>query len=152
MSGKCLVRDGSSSRTENRSILFLGREYTPLLPTPESVPRGPVDPPLLDDIPPENWWVDRANELFESAAHITNLLEQLEGLGSPLVTPFAGFCSFTATTGNVYVNNFPRMGPGSDASTTAKLVETGVSYLDRFTALWKMGEGWVILHTLFEIH
>jgi hypothetical protein len=31
-------------------------------------------------------------------------------------------------------------------------VETGVSYLDRFTALWKMGEGWVILHALFERH
>jgi len=142
MLGKCLTSQ-EWPKTESRSILFLVREYTPLLPTPESEPRGPVDPPFLEDTPPENWWIDRANELFESSAYIITLLEQLEELGAPLVIPFAGFCSFIATIGNVYVYNFPRMGPGRDFATTARLMEKGIAYLDHFTALWKMGEGWV---------
>ena len=80
--------------TDMGSILFLGREYIPFLPTPDSVPKGPVDPPLLEAMAPEGWWAERADQLFNAAGQITSLIEELEALGSPLVTPFTGFGVF----------------------------------------------------------
>ncbi|RDW57296.1 hypothetical protein BP5796_12746 [Coleophoma crateriformis] len=126
-------------------ILFLNREYIPFLPTSESEPQGPVDPPLLQAASPDGRWAERANELFHAAACITNILEDLEELDRPLATPFAGFCAFSIATMNIYVAAFPRMNmgrsPNADISAELHLI-----YIDKFRHVWKIGNGLVNWH------
>ncbi|CZR56852.1 uncharacterized protein PAC_06741 [Phialocephala subalpina] len=131
------------------SILFLGREYIPFLPTPDSVPKGPVDPPLLEAMAPEGWWAERAYQLFNAAGQITSLIEELEALGSPLVTPFTGFCVFSAATMNAYVSSFPRMNHGNSQGFAEELLEINIQWLSSFKKVWPMGNGWfkTIVHT-----
>ena len=122
------------------SLLFLGREYLPFLPTPASEPSGPVDPPLLPG-GPQGWWADRADEIFTSAAHITDILRRMDMAGTPFFAAFPGFCAFSAATMNSYVSCFPRMNLGRSKTAAADL-SSNLSYLDRFRAIWPMGDGW----------
>ncbi|KAF2808118.1 uncharacterized protein BDZ99DRAFT_73562 [Mytilinidion resinicola] len=124
------------------SILFLSREYIPFLPKPESIPVGPVDPPLLESAAPEGWWVERADQLFNSSAQITNLLQELDDLNTSLLTPFSGFCAFSAAIMNAYVSSFPRMNYGKCIHFSTKLLEVNIQWLSRFKEIWKMGNGW----------
>ncbi|EED18778.1 fungal specific transcription factor, putative [Talaromyces stipitatus ATCC 10500] len=123
------------------SMLFLGREYIPFLPTPTSRPSGPVDPPLLNKAAPSQWWEDRANELFSASSNITALLNELRTEGAPLLTPFAGFCAFSAATMNIYVVCFPEMNLGRSRGKEANF-DMDLIYLDEFRARWPMGAGW----------
>ncbi|KAH8817122.1 putative fungal-specific transcription factor [Xylogone sp. PMI_703] len=122
-------------------VLFLNREYIPFLPTAESEPRGPVDPPLLEASAPNSWWKDRAWDLFHAAETITDLLQELGELDRSLLTPFTGFCAFSAAAINVYVEAFPRMNLGRSIRASA-LVELNVAYFDKFCRSWKIGNGW----------
>ncbi|CAK7236586.1 hypothetical protein SCUCBS95973_009657 [Sporothrix curviconia] len=128
------------------SILFLGREYIPFLPTPEATPAGPVDPPLLPLSPPSpSWWADRAAELFDASVHIVALLKELADAGAALASPFAGFCSFSAATMNLYVLHFPNMNLGRSAGAAvdmAAVVADNLSFLESFQAVRPMGRGW----------
>jgi hypothetical protein len=128
--------------SNDHSALFLHREYIPFLPTTESEPAGPVDPPLLEASAPNGWWQDGARELFDAAACITNILSELDDAGATLMTPFAGFCAFSAATMNLYVSRFPKLNLGRSSDATA-LAKTNKLYMLRFKSLWKMGEGWV---------
>lgn len=123
------------------SLLFLGREYIPFLPTPDSEPSGPTDAPLLEAEAPQGWWTNRAAELFFGAAHITSISQQLDEANASLLTPFAGFCNFAAATMNIYVSCFPNMNHGRSREAEA-MVSSNIDYLDRFKALWPMGSGW----------
>lgn len=122
------------------SLLFLGREYIPFLPTPSSEPSGPVDPPLLPRAP-QGWWADRADEIFTSSAHITDILRRMDAAGAPFLSPYPGFCAFSAATMNSYVSCFPRMNLGRSKTATADL-NSNLLYLDRFRDTWPMGGGW----------
>ncbi|KAG9239123.1 putative fungal-specific transcription factor [Amylocarpus encephaloides] len=125
------------------SLLFLNQEYIPFLPTAESEPQGPIDPPLLEAKAPDGWWSDRAMELFDSAQHITLMLRQLDENDCPLLTPYAGFCAFSAATMNIYESCFPRMNLNRSVKTVGRSVEDSMGYLRRFQNVWKMGERWV---------
>ncbi|KAF2493747.1 hypothetical protein BU16DRAFT_550743 [Lophium mytilinum] len=125
------------------SILFLSREYIPFLPKPESEPEGPIDPPHLESAAPAGWWAERADQLFSSAAHITNLLHQLDDLNTSLLTPFSGFCAFSAAIMNAYVSSFPRMNYGKCIPFSKKLLDVNIQWLSRFKDVWKMGNGWL---------
>ncbi|KAF7562063.1 hypothetical protein G7046_g2074 [Stylonectria norvegica] len=124
------------------SLIFLLREYVPFLPAPESEPAGPVDPPLLPAPAPSGWWHDRADELFTSAAKIPLLLQELKDANASLETPFAGFCAFSAATMNLYVSSFPNMNLKRSADTSFDVAVLNLRLLDRFRAVWPMGEGW----------
>jgi hypothetical protein len=124
------------------SLLFLHREYIPFLPTLESEPRGPVDPPLLQAVAPHNWWSRNASELFQAAASITEMLNTLDEVDASLLTPFAGFCAFSAATMNIYVLNFPRMNLNRSAN-MRNYIDQNIDYMNRFNGIWKMGKGWV---------
>jgi hypothetical protein len=113
----------------------------PFLPAPESAPRGPVDPPLLDGQAPQNWWEDRVKELFDAASFITGLLRELEDEGAALYTPFAGFCNFSAATMNVYTHCFPSMNLGRSKESRS-IMEENLEYLDRFRRHWPIGQAW----------
>lgn len=117
------------------------REYVPFLPTPTSRPSGPVDPPLLEESAPSGWWDDRANELFSASSNITALLGELNREGAPLLTPFAGFCAFSAATMNIYVACFPQMNLGRSRGREADF-DLDLAYLNEFQARWPMGAGW----------
>ncbi|TVY52771.1 putative transcriptional regulatory protein, partial [Lachnellula cervina] len=122
-------------------ILFLNREYIPFLPSSTSKPQGPIDPPLLKATSPDNWWSERAADLFHAAKCITTILDELNEVDSPLITPFAGFCAFSAATMNLYVAAFPQMNLGRSKDATA-LAEHNIAYLDKFRQIWKIGAGW----------
>ncbi|KAL3426336.1 fungal specific transcription factor domain-containing protein [Phlyctema vagabunda] len=111
-------------------------------------PRGPIDPPVLSDTAPEAWWENGARDIFDAAASITRILQELEESNALLMTPFTGFCAFSAATMNIYVLNFPAMNLGRSED-AAELLELNISYLQRFKALWPLGEGWykTIEHT-----
>jgi len=126
----------------NHSVLFLHREYIPFLPAAESEPRGPVDSPLLETVAPPGWWQKGSQELFEAVESITNILKELEDSDAALITPFAGFCAFSAAIMNLYVSKFPRMNLG-ESPEAAALARVNKSYLHRFKRLWRMGEAWV---------
>lgn len=139
----CLIdSDASELISTCSSILFLNREYVPFLPTPASEPQGPVDPPLLEGLAPPNWWSDRARDLFSAAACITEILQKLDDLDCELITPFAGFCAFSAATMNLYIAAFPRMNLGRSPSGEG-MANMNIQYLEKFKLSWKMGDRWV---------
>jgi hypothetical protein len=113
----------------------------PFLPYAISQPAGPVDPPLLPMPAPEQWWSDRASDTFNSSAHIVSLLESLDEEKASLLTPFAGFCSFSAATTNLYVSTFPNMNLGRSFG-IKNIISANLKFLDRFRSIWSLGEGW----------
>ncbi|KAJ5889068.1 fungal specific transcription factor domain-containing protein [Penicillium taxi] len=126
------------------SLLFLNREYIPFLPTLNSKPQGPVDPPVLPAVAPTNWWSDRARELFYCAEAITLILQELIDLESPLLTPFSGLCTFSAATMNLYVSAFPSMNLGRSPNATA-MAKLNIIHLNEFKRLFKMGKRWWLI-------
>lgn len=117
------------------------REYVPFLPNSSSRPSGPIDPPLLEVPAPSGWWEERADELFSASSNITTLLSELKREGAPLLTPFAGFCAFSAATMNIYVAYFPQMNLGRSIGRETDF-DLDLAYLDEFQARWPMGAGW----------
>lgn len=124
------------------SVMMLHREYLPFLPTPELTPRGPIDHPLLEAEAPAGWWDDSALQMFRSAELIIGLLSEASECGIPVMTPFSGFCAFSACFVNLYIYRFPRM--NLNRSPRAKeLMEKGLEYLREFQHAWDLGTGWV---------
>ncbi|KAJ6075870.1 hypothetical protein N7499_007851 [Penicillium canescens] len=124
------------------STIMLHREYFPFLPTPASVPRGPVDQPTLEAEAPEGWWDESASVLFGAAAQIAKLLHDASDCGSEMLIPFVGFCAFSAAYMNLYAYLFPQMnlGRSPDAETHLKYC---LAYLENFRHVWKLGESWI---------
>ncbi|KAH7121750.1 hypothetical protein B0J13DRAFT_567218 [Dactylonectria estremocensis] len=124
------------------SVMMLHREYFPFLPTPESTPQGPIDHPLLEAEAPPGWWDNSSRELVEAAEFIIGLLTEASECGIPVMTPFSGFCAFSACFINLYVYRFPRM--NLNRSSRAKgLMEKGLEYLREFQHAWDLGGGWI---------
>ncbi|KAF4455594.1 putative transcriptional regulatory protein PB1A11.04c [Fusarium austroafricanum] len=124
------------------STIMLHREYFPFLPTADLTPRGPVDPPLLEAEAPPGWWDESARELFSAAEQIACLLQEASECGIPLMTPFSGFCAFTACFLNLYVFRFPRMNLGR-SSRAEQLMNWGLEYLEEFQNAWELAGGWI---------
>ncbi|KAM0417228.1 hypothetical protein ACHAPT_012739 [Fusarium lateritium] len=124
------------------SVIMLHREYFPFLPTAESTPRGPVDPPLLEAEAPPGWWEDSAKELYGAAEQIACLLQEASECGIPLMTPFSGFCAFTACFLNLYVFRFPKMNLGRSPR-AEQLMNWGLEYLEEFQNAWELAGGWI---------
>ncbi|KHN96236.1 serine/threonine-protein kinase ppk6 [Metarhizium album ARSEF 1941] len=133
------------------STLMLHREYFPFLPTPESEPRGPVDQPMLGAPAPEGWWDDSSRLLFGAAEHIAAILHEASECGVHLMTPFAGFCAFSAGYLNLYVAKYPRMNLGRSprASDCLKMC---LDYLEKFRLVWKIADGWGGTRKIKTIH
>jgi hypothetical protein len=129
---------------------MLHREYFPFLPTADLTPRGPVDPPLLEAEAPPGWWGESARELFNAAEQIASLLQEASECGIPLMTPFSGFCAFTACFLNLYVFRFPRMNLNR-SSKAEQLMNWGLEYLEEFQNAWELAGGWVSLTIPFTI-
>ncbi|KAK2595668.1 hypothetical protein QQS21_006641 [Conoideocrella luteorostrata] len=124
------------------SILMLHREYVPFLPTTESEPRGPVDQPMLEALAPDGWWNDSARQLFGGAEHIAMILHEAAECDVHLMTPFAGFCAFSAGYVNLYASKYPRM--NLNRSPRAKeCLKMCLDYLEKFRHVWKIADGWI---------
>ncbi len=127
---------------------MLHREYTPFLPTRESVPQGPVDKPLLEATAPVGWWEENSAQLFGSAECIARLLHEASECGVPLATPFAGFCAFSAAYVLIYVDNFPKMNLNrSPHAEDYKYM--CLDYLESFRKIWTIADGWVSSFSFF---
>ncbi|GLB07648.1 hypothetical protein AtubIFM57258_002996 [Aspergillus tubingensis] len=123
------------------STLMLHREYFPFLPTAVSVPRGPVDQPTLEAEAPEGWWDGSALELFGAAEQIANLLHDASQCDANMLTPFIGFCAFSAAYMNLYIYCFPHMNMNRSLQAATSL-EYCRAYLEDFQHVWKLGENW----------
>jgi hypothetical protein len=121
---------------------MLYREYTPFLPTPESVPRGPVDHPVLEAPAPPGWWENGAAELHGAAEQIARVLHEASECGVHLMTPFAGFCAFSAGYVLIYVYHFPNMNLGRSPH-AEECMNMCLDYLAEFRKVWKIADGWV---------
>lgn len=124
------------------STVMLHREYFPFLPTSETVPRGPVDHPKLQAEAPPGWWDASALEMFNATEHIARILHEASECASELLTPFVGFCAFSAAYMNLYVFHFPQMNLGRSRHAEENL-NYCLAYLETFRQEWKLGESWV---------
>ncbi|KAL5359076.1 hypothetical protein BJX96DRAFT_164193 [Aspergillus floccosus] len=124
------------------STLMLHREYFPFLPTAVSVPRGPIDKPTLEAEAPGGWWDTSALELFGAAEQIANLLHDASQCGANMLTPFIGFCAFSAAYMNLYIYHFPHMNLNRSMQ-AARSLEYCRAYLEDFRRVWKLGESWI---------
>ena len=121
---------------------MLHREYFPFMPTTISVPSGPIDPPTLEAEAPEGWWDASAYELFGAAENIAKLLYDASQCDAEILTPYVGFCAFSAAYMNLYVFRFPHMNLGRSLH-AEKNLNYCMEYLERFRHVWKLGESWV---------
>ena len=121
---------------------MLHREYIPFLPTPDTVPVGPIDSPLLEAEAPAGWWDDSAAEIFGAAEHIARLLEDASDAGALVMTPFVGFCAFSAGYMCVYNHWFPKMNLGRSPA-AEECFNIAMDFLDKFRHVWGIADGWV---------
>ncbi|KAK6449896.1 hypothetical protein FP744_10006146 [Trichoderma asperellum] len=124
------------------SLIMLHREYFPFLPTQDTLPCGPVDPPLLEAEAPHGWWEQSAQQLFNASEQIARLLNEASECGANLSTPFVGYCAFLACHFNLYISIFPRMNLNR-TSEPEKLTDFCLDYLRDFQHKWKLGEAWI---------
>lgn len=140
------MRNATSRAGETNLVLhstvMLHREYFPFLPTSETVPRGPVDHPKLQAEAPPGWWDASALEMFNATEHIARILQEASECASELLTPFVGFCAFSAAYMNLYVFHFPQMNLGRSRHAEENL-NYCLAYLETFRQEWKLGESWV---------
>ncbi|TGJ86168.1 hypothetical protein E0Z10_g2606 [Xylaria hypoxylon] len=124
-------------------VIFMCREYIPLLPIAEREPRGPIDPPFYSEEAPLGWWRQNTDELFEAAAQISYIMRDLNSLDITLHTPFTGLCVFTAAFVNRYVVTFPHMHRLGEHELRKQLAAENLVDLEKIAKLWKLGEEWV---------
>lgn len=124
------------------SLIFLYREYMPLIPHSTSHPRGPVDPPLLLEEAPAGWWERSAQLLLEAASNIVQVMQELDSRRISFQTPFTSFCVFSATTALAYAIAWPHMVPGLDYQRSSTLHSWGSAWLRQSCRLWKVSNGW----------
>ncbi|CAI0643289.1 unnamed protein product [Colletotrichum noveboracense] len=124
------------------NLLYYQREYFPFLPALEDPPKGPIDPPLLEDEAPPGYWDESAREFFGAAQHLGSILQEASDCGVAVMTPFAGFCAFSSCFVNLYGFTFPRITLGY-APRAEELMNTGIEYLKSFSEVWDLGDGWV---------
>ncbi|KAJ5589827.1 hypothetical protein N7450_003799 [Penicillium hetheringtonii] len=122
--------------------LMLHREYFPFMPTGLSAPRGPIDPPTLEAESPEGWWEASAFELFSAAENIACLLHDASECGAEIISPFVGFCAFSAAYMNLYVSRFPQMNLGRSQNAERNL-NYCLAYLENFRQVWKLADSWL---------
>ncbi|KAI0977394.1 hypothetical protein F4678DRAFT_468582 [Xylaria arbuscula] len=124
-------------------VMFLCREYIPLLPITEREPRGPIDPPFYSEEAPPGWWRQNTDELFGAAAQISYIMRDLNSLDIALHTPFTGLCVFTAALMNRYVVTFPLIHHLEEQELRRQLAEENLADLEKIAKLWRLGEEWV---------
>ncbi|KAI1435984.1 hypothetical protein GGR50DRAFT_261695 [Xylaria sp. CBS 124048] len=124
-------------------IVFIRREFIPLLPFAEQEPNGPIDPPFYSEEAPAGWWRHNADELFEAAAQISYIMGDLNDLGIALHTPFSGLCVFTAALMNGYAEKFPHMHRLEERGLRRQLAAENLADLEKIARLWRLGEEWV---------
>ncbi|KAJ5102602.1 hypothetical protein N7532_003131 [Penicillium argentinense] len=122
--------------------LMLHREYFPFMPTGVSAPRGPIDPPTLEAESPEGWWEASSFELFGAAENIARLLHDASECGAEIISPFVGFCAFSAAYMNLYVFRFPQMNLGRSQNAERNL-NYCMTYLENFRQVWKLADSWI---------
>ncbi|KAJ8132832.1 hypothetical protein O1611_g793 [Lasiodiplodia mahajangana] len=124
-------------------LIFLRREYIPLLPIAEREPRGPIDPPFYSEEAPPGWWRQNTDELFEAAAQVSYIMRDLNSLDIALHTPFTGLCVFTAALMNGYTVSFPHMHRLEERDLRKQLAAENLADLEKIAKLWKLGAEWV---------
>ncbi|KAL2111957.1 hypothetical protein VUR80DRAFT_8971 [Thermomyces stellatus] len=87
--------------------IMIHREYIPFIPIRCSGPVGPLDPPLISDQGPQNFWEESAEHVFQSARDIVDLIE-LAGDKLPQ-SSLVLFAIWTSAFCGLYAIHFPHM-------------------------------------------
>ncbi|KAI2643687.1 hypothetical protein GGS21DRAFT_497730 [Xylaria nigripes] len=124
-------------------IVFIRREFIPLLPIADQEPSGPIDPPFYSEPAPPGWWRQNTDELFEAVAQISYIMADLNDLDIALHTPFSGLCVFTAALMNGYAGKFPHMHRLEEQELRRQLAAENLADLQKIARLWRLGEEWV---------
>ncbi|OGM50818.1 hypothetical protein ABOM_000653 [Aspergillus bombycis] len=122
------------------SLLFLHREYIPFFPHRVSRPCGPIDPPFVEQTPPDGWWHRSSQELFEAASTIIELMQDIELRGVQFQTPFTAFCMFSAASAVLYADTWPYMAPGFEGAKEKYTWSLG--WLKAASEKWRIVKRW----------
>ncbi|KAI8215712.1 fungal specific transcription factor [Colletotrichum sp. SAR 10_76] len=134
-----VMADGFDIYSDCMAFVFNDGRRAPALEDP---PKGPIDPPLLEDEAPPGYWDESAREFFGAAQHLGSILQEASDCGVAVMTPFAGFCAFSSCFVNLYGFTFPRITLGY-APRAEELMNTGIEYLKSFSEVWDLGDGWL---------
>jgi hypothetical protein len=105
---------------------------------------------MLEAPAPDGWWDESARLLFGASEHIATILHEASECGVHLMTPFAGFCAFSAGYLSLYVSKYPRM--NLHRSPRAKeCLQMCLDYLDKFRHVWKIADGWVRTNHAYRV-
>ena len=130
------------------SLVFLHREFVPLLPTRVAPPTEPSEPPYFDSEAPSGWWESSAEILHSAATSVADIINELEETSITMMTPLAGFTAFTAAITLSHVAAFPHINHGMSPNAEAK-AQILIRYLTQVGQLWKIGEHWVSSTTIY---
>jgi hypothetical protein len=72
---------------------------------------------------------------------ISGVMNDLDLSGVSLLTPFPGFCLFSAATTNTYASAFPWMVPMRNTANSVT-IENDLRLLNKFRKIWRIGECW----------
>jgi hypothetical protein len=78
----------------------------------------------------------------QEAYSIAMLLHEASECGVHLMTPFAGFCAFSAGYVLGYVYRFPKMNLGRSPR-AEEYMNMCLNYLEEFRHVWPIADGWV---------
>ncbi|KAF0330653.1 putative transcriptional regulatory protein [Colletotrichum asianum] len=141
-----VMADGFDIYSDCMAFVFNDGRRAPGMCLPENSledpPKGPIDPPLLEDAAPPGYWDESAREFFGAAQHLGSILQEASDCGVAVMTPFAGFCAFSSCFVNLYGFTFPRITLGY-APRAEELMNTGIEYLKSFSEVWDLGDGWL---------
>lgn len=147
-----MCRDVTSSRpTPNKiSLVTLHRIYLPILPLPGAEPQGPGSGSHSDSDAPPGWWEGSAQEVFNAASRMAEILQELQDCDTLIHSQFVGFCAFSAGYINLYAFKFPSMAPKERES--QQLMNSCLTYVRLYSGVWVTGKAWVRPARIYSVY
>ncbi|KAI8961614.1 fungal-specific transcription factor domain-containing protein [Daldinia sp. FL1419] len=94
-------------------LIMLHREYIPFVPVRCKEPEGPLDKPTFQEdrfgLPPEGFWINSAEKVFEAARGIIDLIEICQRKDKLPQSTIVLFAIWTASFVGLYAEHFPQM-------------------------------------------
>ncbi|KAI1470794.1 fungal-specific transcription factor domain-containing protein [Daldinia caldariorum] len=94
-------------------LIMLNREYIPFVPIRCNKPVGPLDSPIFHEekfgLPPKEFWIDSAIQVFKAARGIIDLIEICQRKDKLPQSTIVLFAIWTASFVGLYAEHFPHM-------------------------------------------
>ncbi|KAI1658459.1 fungal-specific transcription factor domain-containing protein [Daldinia decipiens] len=94
-------------------LIMLHREYIPFVPVRCTEPEGPLDNPIFQEekfgLPPKNFWMSSAEQVFKASRGIIDLIEICQRKDKLPQSTIVLFAIWTASFVGLYAEHFPQM-------------------------------------------